>query len=120
MPQRKAQRCQPQHHRRGDEAPANAGYEQEDPAHAGHEKGRPAIRFDEDQTQHHPNEQRGDHDAPLPARHLALVMFPIPGQRDDQRQLRQFGRLKADDPEAEPAPRPVDERAQVFDQNQTQ
>ncbi len=47
-------------------------------------------------------------------------MVPIPGQRDDQRQLSQLRGLKTHRAEAEPTPRAIDPRADVPDQHQNQ
>jgi len=75
----------------------------------------PRSGFDENQSEGQSNEQSGHEDASFPGRHLALIMFTVPGHRDDEGHLANIGWLETRRTKAEPPSRSIYSRADVLD-----
>ena len=78
---------------------------------SGSTKTRPSTNVDE---------HAGQNDAAIPSMHVPLATISIPRQQDDEREFGEFGGLKAQAVEIEPAARAVDFSADVRHEHQHQ
>ena len=96
-----------EHHRRRDVAPANARQQEHHATHAGEQHGGAHVGLLEDEREHDGDAESGVNNAAPEPSHEALVIFAIPGERDDERDLRKLGGLESEATDAQPATRAV-------------
>ena len=118
MPQGQTQTGEGGDHRRQDIPPADSGDQQHPAAHARQENGRPTVWLDKDQAEDKRDEQARKQNAAFPGLHLALIMFPIPGESQYERQFGQFRGLKTHWAKTEPAAGAVNFARNVWHQHQ--
>ena len=98
---------EPRDERRQHVAPAESGDEQHHSTHGGEQQRRAHIGFLEDEQENGADANARDEHAASEGSHVALESFAIPGDGDDERELRELGGLHAKAAGADPAARTI-------------
>jgi hypothetical protein len=97
--------------------PAGEEHQHEERAH---ERGGPEVRLEEEQRRHRPRDQRMRDDAEGEGADLLALPDDRRRQVEDERELRDLGRLEADDPQVDPAARAPADDADARDEHEDQ